>query len=89
MFEKMRAKYKGADYVKLQEKKFTWEAEEQKEILDLWYRFISLFPEDDKLFWYWFKNENKKYALPYYYESVSNDLNISLDIQRRIIKWII
>ncbi len=61
----------------------------QRKIELLWFKMVSLFPEWNKMMWYWFYSENKNYAIPHYFNEESLKESSSLSIQKEIINSII
>lgn len=61
----------------------------QKVLESDWYVLVSLFPEWDRLIWYWFNSKNKEYALPYYYLEKNDNFKKSFILQKQIIDFIL
>lgn len=53
-----------------------------------WYKMVSLFPERDKMMWYWFKSLNNNFALPYYCME-NNDFNKNILLQIQLVEKVI
>lgn len=54
-----------------------------------WYVLVALFPEWDRLIWYWFNSSNKEYALPYYYLEKNDNFKESFMLQKQIIDFML